>query len=418
MSPTLILNTLTAVFGGGFAMGYSSPAQTGIMHDLHLSLAQKIEPKKHLGNCINGKIADYAGRRVAMGFSEVFCILGSLIIAFSKDARWLCIGRLLIGCGISLISYVVPVYIAEIAPKNLRGAFTEVHQGIMFMPLMFYTSWVVVGLSLTYLIGAFLNWRILALIGTIPCLLQLLTLPFIPDSPRWLTKVGRLKESDHADVYQEATEIKDYTEALQQQTEASIVGLFQSQYLKTLLGFLFYRNSIFISAGFSDSIGTIAMVAVKIPLTTLGVLLMDKCGRRPLLLVKWLRVYMGSFLLGLAGIPWVIMSEIFPINVKGSAGSLVTLVNWSCSWIVSYAFNFLMSWSSEGTFFIFSSICGLIVLFVAKLVPETKSRTLEEIQASLNSSIPYPYTVIFASASQKENTTFIIVFFFSTCLSS
>ncbi|KAL2954470.1 hypothetical protein AAZX31_19G224200 [Glycine max] len=152
------------------------------------------------------------------------------------------------------------------------------------------------------------------------------------------------------------------------------------------------------------------MVAVKIPLTTLGVLLMDKCGRRPLLLVKWLRVYMGSFLLGLAGIPWVIMSEIFPINVKGSAGSLVTLVNWSCSWIVSYAFNFLMSWSSE--------------------VPETKSRTLEEIQASLNSSyqeinlefpfnrIPYPYTVIFASASQKENTTFIIVFFFSTCLSS
>ncbi|RZB49471.1 Sugar transporter ERD6-like 5 isoform A [Glycine soja] len=413
-----------------------------------------------IGAIVSGKIADYAGRRVAMGFSEVFCILGSLIIAFSKDARWLCIGRLLIGCGISLISYVVPVYIAEIAPKNLRGAFTEVHQVKQY--ILYYDildiilgSWVVVGLSLTYLIGAFLNWRILALIGTIPCLLQLLTLPFIPDSPRWLvselfiasgillfghymhfghrsldkhstsdkcnllqTKVGRLKESD------------DYTEALQQQTEASIVGLFQSQYLKTLLGFLFYRNSIFISAGFSDSIGTIAMVAVKIPLTTLGVLLMDKCGRRPLLLVKWLRVYMGSFLLGLAGIPWVIMSEIFPINVKGSAGSLVTLVNWSCSWIVSYAFNFLMSWSSEGTFFIFSSICGLIVLFVAKLVPETKSRTLEEIQASLNSSyqeinlefpfnrIPYPYTVIFASASQKENTTFIIVFFFSTCLSS
>ncbi|KAG4396646.1 hypothetical protein AAZX31_19G224300 [Glycine max] len=81
-----------------------------------------------IGAIVSGKIADYAGRRVAMGFSEVFCILGSLIIAFSKDARWLCIGRLLIGCGISLISYVVPVYIAEIAPKNLRGAFTEVHQ--------------------------------------------------------------------------------------------------------------------------------------------------------------------------------------------------------------------------------------------------------------------------------------------------
>ncbi|KAG4928865.1 hypothetical protein JHK85_055351 [Glycine max] len=235
MSPTLILNTLTAVFGGGFAMGYSSPAQTGIMHDLHLSLSP----------------------------------------------RWLCIGRLLIGCGISLISYVVPVYIAEIAPKNLRGAFTEVH--------------------------------------------QLLTLPFIPDSPRWLVSelfiasgillFGHYMHFGHRSLDKHSTsdkcnllQAKDYTEALQQQTEASIVGLFQSQYLKTLL--FTTKQKFFSMTGFSDSIGTIAMVAVKIPLTTLGVLLMDKCGRRPLLLVKWLRVYMGSFLLGLAGIPWVIMSEV------------------------------------------------------------------------------------------------------------
>ena len=170
-------------------------------------------------------------------------------------------------------------------------------------------------------------------------------------------------------------------------------------------------------AGFSGSIGMIAMVAVQIPMTALGVLLMDKSGRRPLLLIsasgtclgcflaalsftlqdlhKWkegspilalagVLVYTGSFSLGMGGIPWVIMSEIFPINVKGSAGSLVTLVSWLCSWIVSYAFNFLMSWSSAGTFFIFSSICGFTILFVAKLVPETKGRTLEEVQASLN----------------------------------
>ncbi|KAH1259365.1 Sugar transporter ERD6-like 5 [Glycine max] len=113
------------------------------------------------------------------------------------------------------------------------------------------------------------------------------------------------KIADYAGRRVDYTEaLQHQTEALQHQTEASIIGLFQSQYLKTLTvgvglmilqqfggvsGFLFYTNSIFISAGFWDSLGTIATVAVKVPLTTLGVLLMDKCGRRPLLLDlhKW-----------------------------------------------------------------------------------------------------------------------------------
>ncbi|XP_058090515.1 sugar transporter ERD6-like 5 isoform X9 [Magnolia sinica] len=371
-------------------VGYSSPAELGIMNDLGLSLAQ---------------------------------------------AAWLLnLGRLSVGYGIGLLSYVVPVYIAEITPKNLRGGFTTVNQ------LM-----ICCGVSLTFLLGTVVRWRILALIGIIPCLVQLLGLFFIPESPRWLAKMGKQNEFESAlrilrgkdaDISHEVDEIRDYMETIQSLQEARILDLFQRKYAHSVIvgvglmvlqqfggvnGIAFYASAIFVSAGFSSgSIGTIAMAAVQIPMTTLGVLLMDKSGRRPLLMVsaagtclgcflvgvsfvlkvrdhEWLKalipsvalvgvlVYTGSFSLGMGGIPWVIMSEIFPINMKGSAGSLVTLVNWLGSWIISYTFNFLLNWSSAGTFFIFASICGVTVLFVAKLVPETKNRTLEEIQASMNS---------------------------------
>ncbi|XP_058090507.1 sugar transporter ERD6-like 5 isoform X2 [Magnolia sinica] len=440
----VVISTLVAVSGSyvfGSAVGYSSPAELGIMNDLGLSLAQYslfgsiLTIGAMIGAIMSGHIADFIGRRgswQAMGISDIFCLAGWLAIFFSKAAWLLNLGRLSVGYGIGLLSYVVPVYIAEITPKNLRGGFTTVNQ------LM-----ICCGVSLTFLLGTVVRWRILALIGIIPCLVQLLGLFFIPESPRWLAKMGKQNEFESAlrilrgkdaDISHEVDEIRDYMETIQSLQEARILDLFQRKYAHSVIvgvglmvlqqfggvnGIAFYASAIFVSAGFSSgSIGTIAMAAVQIPMTTLGVLLMDKSGRRPLLMVsaagtclgcflvgvsfvlkdhEWLKalipsvalvgvlVYTGSFSLGMGGIPWVIMSEIFPINMKGSAGSLVTLVNWLGSWIISYTFNFLLNWSSAGTFFIFASICGVTVLFVAKLVPETKNRTLEEIQASMNS---------------------------------
>ncbi|CAL4957500.1 unnamed protein product [Urochloa decumbens] len=430
-------STAVAVAGSfefGISVGYSSPCQPGIMRDFNLSIAEYsvfgsiLTAGAMLGAFVSGTLADRAGRRCN---GDIGSSLHSWISLdkSSPSVLWLDIGRLSIGCGIGLLSYVVPVYISETAPKNLRGGFATVN------PLM-----ICCGTSRAYVLGTFITWHTLAIIGVAPCLLQLAGLVVIPESPRWLARIGHPHEFEAAlqklrgketDISKEAVEIKDFTEKLQHLPKSKMVDLFHKEYISAVIvgaglmvlqqfggmnAIFFYANQIFVSAGFSSgNTGMLAMVAVQAPVTGLAVLLMDKAGRRPLLMVsaagtclgcalvglsflakehhwgKYLNIvlaltgiliFTGSFSIGMGGIPWVIMSEIFPINMKGTAGSFVTLVNWLGSWIVSYAFNFLLAWSSYGTFFFFASICGLTFVFVERLVPETKGRTLEEIQAS------------------------------------
>ncbi|XVF57373.1 hypothetical protein PTKIN_Ptkin06aG0200100 [Pterospermum kingtungense] len=412
----VVFSTLVAVCGSycfGHAVGYSSPAESGIREELGITTAEYsvfssiLSVGAMLGALLSGRIADLLGRRVAMGISQIFCLSGWLAIAFSE----------------------VPIYIAEITPKHVRGGFTALNPLLMGF-----------GQSLAFLIGSLVNWRTLALIGIIPGLIQLPALFFIPESPRWLVKVGREKEFEaalsrlrgaSADIFPEANEIKEYTFFLKQIKEDGIFNLFQRKYMLLLTigvglmafqrfgglyAFLFYASDIFESAGFSSTIGSISAAIIQMVGTSLGALLVDKCGRRPMLLISsvgactgciltglaffcqdidfgqnlpailvFLGVlfYLGFLQLGLGGIPWIIMSEIFPINIKGAAGSLVILVSWMGSWVISYTYSSLFEWSSAGTFLIYGCICAAGIVFTAKLVPETKGRTLEEIQESL-----------------------------------
>ncbi|KAG2551731.1 sugar transporter ERD6-like 16 [Panicum virgatum] len=436
----VLVSTAVAVCGSfefGTCVGYSAPTQSGIIDEVGLSISEFaifgsiLTIGAMIGAVTSGRLADFLGRKMTMRISATICMFGWLSIHLAKSAIMLYFGRILLGFSTGVLSYVVPVFIAEIAPKNLRGGLATSNQLLICS-----------GSSATYIIGALVAWRNLVLVGLLPCVLLLGGLFFIPESPRWLANVGREKEfhaslqklrGEDADISEEAIEIKEYIESLRSFPKARLEDLFLSkniyavivgvglmifQQLGGINGVGFYASYIFSSAGFSGKLGAILIGIIQIPITLFGAILMDRSGRRVLLMVsasgtflgcfltgisfylkaqglfpEWvptlalsgILVYIGAYSIGMGPVPWVVMSEIFSINMKAIGGSLVTLVSWLGSFAISYSFSFLMDWSSAGTFFMFSAASLVTILFVAKLVPETKGRTLEQIQDSLNS---------------------------------
>ncbi|XP_071703618.1 sugar transporter ERD6-like 16 [Rutidosis leptorrhynchoides] len=436
-----LISTGVAICGSyefGNCVGFTAPAQSAIYDDLNLSVAQFslfgsiITVGAMIGAVTSGRIADAIGRKGSMALGAVICIAGWLAIFYAMGSLLLDTGRFFTGYGIGIFTYVVPIYIAEIAPKELRGGLTTLNQ---FM--------IVTGSSFSFLLGTVVSWRTLALTGLAPCILLITGLTFIPESPRWLAKIGQQEEFENslrrlrgakANISYEANEIQETIRTLQSLPQARLRDLLDSKYIKPVIisvglmvcqqsgginGIGFYLSETFQTAGLkSGHTGTVAYALIQVPVTMVGVVLMDKAGRRVLLLisscgtcfgcfltgtgfffksqavfpelvpffaVSGVLVFIASFSVGMGAIPWLIMSEIFPLQIKGAAGSLACIVNWLGAWVVSYSFNFLVNWSPSGTFWLFAGFGVLNIIFVAKLVPETKGKSLEEIQASLNS---------------------------------
>ncbi|GER46509.1 major facilitator superfamily protein [Striga asiatica] len=382
--------------------------------------------------------------------------LGPIQFGFT-DTSFLYMGRLLEGFGVGIISYTVPVYIAEIAPQNLRGGLGSVNQ-----------LSVTIGIMLSYLLGLFVDWRLLAVLGILPCLILIPGLFFIPESPRWLAKMGMTEDFEaslqvlrgfETDITFEVNEIKTilqqwpnshfrsqnfcFTEicgldkpkngnpvrgfqiekilATTNVIVAMIgIGLLILQQLSGINGVIFYSNNIFESAGITSShAATVGVGTIQVIATAVATWLVDKTGRRILLIVSssgmavslllvavsffakgfvavesklfgilgilsvvGVVLMIVFFSLGMGPIPWLIMSEILPIKIKGLAGSVATLFNWSCSWVITMTAPLLLTWSSGGTFALYSVMCILTAAFVTIWLPETKGRTLEEIQSS------------------------------------
>jgi sugar porter (SP) family MFS transporter len=391
-----------------------------------------------VGASFAGRITDRFGRRRALMAAAALFAVGALIAA-GITALWVLVAaRLVLGLAIGTAAVIAPLYIAEAAPLAIRGALVSTYQfAITFGILASYLS----GLALK----AEGSWRLMFGLGAVPGLLFLFGLVFLPESPRWLVLKGivdKARESlqrlrgPGANIDAELNEIVSnakaeagqkigYAALLEPTIRPALIvgaGLFFLQQLSGINAVIYYAPEIFKRAGFGSSetqtLATVGVGLVNFLTTILAMYLIDKIGRRPLLVLgfvgtgvtmlliafalinptlvpTWvvivaLLLYIASFAISLGPLPHVMMSEIFPLRVRGPGMSMASISNWGFNFIVVFAFPLMLSGVGlAATFTIFAVICLAGIAFTTARVPETTGHSLEAIEAHLKSGRPF-----------------------------
>lgn len=423
---------------GGLLYGYDLTVVSGavlfIKKQFHLSpfLEETTISIALLGAMIGafsgGFVIDKIGRRKIIIIAALVSIMGEIISSIGLNVLWVIIGRAIVGFGFGIISFSVPLYISEIAPVRIRGWLVSVYT------VLFVTG-VLISFIVDFAFSKMAGWRWMFSLAMIPAITLGVGMVFMPSSPRWLLKKGMIDKARKVLIkIRGKTSVEDELRSIQETVTQESPGF--ADLLKPMLkpvlilgvglGVLrqltganiasFYSPTIFGLAGFgSASVDILATVGVGVALvlgTILAMQLVDRIGRRPLMLtgligmglslavlglvfylpdiprglLKWgafigVMAFTAVFAAGPSAVSQLVISEIFPLNIRGLAVSISIMALWAAYLLTSITFLTLIQiLGRSGTFWLYGFICFAAFLFVYFRMPETKDKSLEEIE--------------------------------------
>ena len=380
-----------------------------------------------IGAAIGGDVSDHFGRRKVIIAAAVIFALGAVGTATVPDVTLLILGRIAVGVAIGIASEVTPLYISEMSPPQMRGSLVSLNQ-------LAITIGIVVSYLVDFSLSAFQGWRYMLGFAAIPAIILGVGMLPLPDTPRWLVNhnepenarkvLKRIRGKDAVEG-----EVKEIQDGLKKQRggraelfnpmvkPALTIGISLAifQQVTGINTVIYYAPTIFQSAGITSAssaiLATVAVGVVNVIFTIVAIALLDRVGRRPLLLiglagmtfsltllgavfflptllnslgdlaVVGLMLYVASFAIGLGPVFWLLISEIYPLRVRGLAMSIASEANWGSNLIIALTFLTLVQvLGQSGTFWLYAAVGVGAWVFAFLIVPETKGKTLEEIE--------------------------------------
>lgn len=384
-----------------------------------------------IGAATNGILADIFGRKKIIMATAVIFILGSILCAFAPNVYVLILSRIFVGFAVGIVNFVVPLYLSEVSPKNLRGTLVSLYQWAITAGILF-----------SYFINAVFaqavyNWRWMLFAGVVPGLVLFIGMCFMSDTPRWLVSKNRDDEAKKVfskiepdiEPEKEIAEIKETLVDNRQEKAFRLkkwmlmpfvvgIGIMFAQICTGINTIIYYAPTIFKTAGFDSNLtaiyATTGIGVVNFIMTIVAVFFTDRIGRKPLLYfgltgvmlslfalgtsfafagvlgssLKWVAVgslvtYIICFAMSLGPIGWILVSEVFPLRIRGIAMSVCTVSNFAFNFFVVGSFPVLLHRiGGAWTFWIFGIVSILCIIFVYFFVPETKGISLEQIESN------------------------------------